>query len=231
MQRRILSGLAALAAALPLASQAETMSYSYAELGYVDANLDVGSFNVDGDGFALRGSLAVHQNYFVFANYQDLSFDGGVDTTLLEVGGGGHWPLSDKVDIIGKVGITKAELDSGRFDADDDGFLLGGGIRARVAQEFELEGGLNYIDLSDSGDNTSVYAAGRWYFTPAFAAGIEAELGDDVNTYGLGVRWSGRPTGLPRRSGVVLRTCSEGSVRKTCRHRQMPPSLRRPDSR
>ena len=65
--------------------------------------------------------------------------------------------------------------------------------RARVAQEFELEGGLNYMDFSDSGDDTSVYAAGRWYFTPSFAAGLEAELGDDVTTYGIGVRWSFAP--------------------------------------
>jgi len=134
MQRRILSGLAALAAALPLASHAETMNYSYAELGYVDAELDGGGFHVDGDGFALRGSLAVHPNYFVFANYQDLGFDGGVDTSLLEVGGGGHWPLNDKVDIIGKVGITKAEIDARRFDAYDDGLLLGARIRGIVAQ-------------------------------------------------------------------------------------------------
>src|SRR4051812_40099125 len=80
MQRRILSGLAALAAALPLASHAETMSYSYAELGYVDTTLDGDGVDVDGDGFALRGSLAVHPNFFVFANYQDLSFDRNVDT-------------------------------------------------------------------------------------------------------------------------------------------------------
>ena len=62
-----------------------------------------------------------------------------------------------------------------------------------MAQEFELEGGINYVDLSDSGDNTSVFGAGRWYFTPALAAGIEAEFGDNVNTYGLGVRWSFAP--------------------------------------
>src|SRR5262245_57394358 len=40
MQLRILCGLAALAAALPLASHADVMDYSYAELGYVDTSLD-----------------------------------------------------------------------------------------------------------------------------------------------------------------------------------------------
>jgi Outer membrane protein beta-barrel domain len=190
MQRRILSGLAALAAALPLASQAETMSYSYAELGYVDANLDVGSFNVDGDGFALRGSLAVHQNYFVFANYQDLSFDGGVDTTLLEVGGGGHWPLSDKVDIIGKVGITKAELDSGRFDADDDGFLLGARVRGVIAPKVELEAGFDYRDLDEAGDDTTLVFDGRYFFIENLAGGVTAAFGDDDKFFGLNLRYT-----------------------------------------
>ena len=190
MQRRILSGLAALAAALPLATQAETMSYSYAELGYVDANLDVGSFNVDGDGFALRGSLAVHQNYFVFANYQDLSFDGGVDTTLLEVGGGGHWPLSDKVDIIGKVGITKAELDSGRFDADDDGFLLGARVRGVIAPKVELEAGFDYRDLDEAGDDTTLVFDGRYFFIENLAGGVTAAFGDDDKFFGLNLRYT-----------------------------------------
>jgi outer membrane protein with beta-barrel domain len=190
MQRRILSGLAALAAALPLASHAETMSYTYAELGYVDANLDVGSFNVDGDGFALRGSLAVLQNYFVFANYQDLSFDGGVDTTLLEVGGGGHWPLSDKVDIIGKVGITKAELDSGRFDADDDGFLLGARVRGVIAPKVELEAGFDYRDLDEAGDDTTLVFDGRYFFIENLAGGVTAAFGDDDKFFGLNLRYA-----------------------------------------
>ena len=67
MQRRILSGLAALAAALPLASHADVMDYSFAEVGYVDTNLDTSGDDVDGNGFALRGSLAVNPNFFVFA--------------------------------------------------------------------------------------------------------------------------------------------------------------------
>jgi len=188
MQRRILSGLAALAAALPLASHAETMSYSYAELGYVDTELDGDGVDVDGDGFALRGSLAVHPSFFVFANYQDLSFDRGVDISLLEVGGGGHWPLADKVDIIGKVGITKAEIDSGPFDADDDGFLLGARLRGVVAPKFELEGGFDYRDLDEAGDDTTIVFEGRYFFVENVAGGLSVSLGDDVTSLGLNVR-------------------------------------------
>ena len=189
MQRRILSGLAALAAALPLASHADVMSYSYAELGYVDSELDGDGFDVDGDGFALRGSLPLAQNFFVFANYQDMDFDFDVDLSLLEVGGGGHWPLSDKLDIVGKVGIVKAEVDVGNFDEDDDGFLIGARVRGAVAPKFELEGGFDYRSV-DVGDETTIVLDGRYFFLPQLAGGLGVSIGDDVTTLGLNVRWT-----------------------------------------
>lgn len=187
MQRRILSGLAALAAALPLASHADVMDYSYAELGYVDTKLDGDGFDVDGDGFALRGSLAVHPNFFVFAAYQDLSFDFNVDSSLLEVGGGGHWPLSDKVDLIGKVGIVKADVDLGPFNDDDDGLLLGARVRGVVAPKFELEGGFDYRNI-DIGDETTIVLEGRYFFVDTLAGGLSVSIGDDVTSLGLNVR-------------------------------------------
>ena len=190
MQRRILSGLAALAAALPLASHAETMNYSYAELGYIDTELDGDGIDVDGDGFGLRGSLAVHPNFFVFANYQDLGFDFNVDTSLLEVGGGAHWPLTDAIDIIGKLGITKAEIDVGPVDADDDGLLLGARVRGLVAPKFELEGGFDYRDLDEAGDDTTIVLEGRYFFIEQLAGGLSVSIGDDVTSLGLNVRWT-----------------------------------------
>jgi hypothetical protein len=189
MQRRILSGLAALAAALPLASHADVMDYSYAELGYIDSEFDAEPFDadVDGDGFALRGSLPVHPNFFVFAGYQDLSFDFNVDASLLEVGGGGHWPLTDKIDIIGKLGIVKAEVEVGRFDEDDDGFLLGARVRGVVAPKFELEGGFDHRDV-DVSDETTIVFEGRYFFIDNIAGGLSVSIGDDNTSLGLNAR-------------------------------------------
>jgi hypothetical protein len=192
MQRSILSGLAALAAALPVASHADTMDYSYAELGYVDTKLDADAVDVDGNGFALRGSLAVHPNFFVFANYEHLGYDFDVDTTLLEVGGGGHWPLSDKVDVVGRLGIVKAGLDIDRadIDVDDDGFMFGARVRGVVAPKFELEGGFDYRDLDDAGDDTTIVMEGRYFFLEQLAGGLSVAIGDDVTSLGLNARWT-----------------------------------------
>ena len=188
MQRRILGGLMALAATLPLASHADVMDYSYAELGYIDSEFDADGFDVDGDGFGLRGSLAINQTFFVFAGYESLDFDFDVDLSTLEVGGGARWPLSDKVDLVGRLGIVKAEADVGPFDADDDGFMLGARVRGVVAPKFELEGGFDYRDLDDAGDDTTIVLEGRYFFVEQFSGGLSVSIGDDVTSIGLNAR-------------------------------------------
>jgi hypothetical protein len=195
MRFHIVSAVAALGAMLPLASHAaDQLSYSYLDPAYITTDVD--GFNKDVDGFALRGSLEVTDRFFGWAGYTTQSTEIGnndLDYNTMSIGGGYAWPLSPTADVYGRLGYIKEEVEFAGFNADDDGFLLGAGVRGRVAQEFELEGGLNYVDLSDSGDDTSLYAAGRWYFTPSFAAGLEAELGDNVTTYGIGVRWNFAP--------------------------------------
>src|SRR5690606_8189954 len=132
MQRRTLSVLAALAAALPLASQAGTMDYTFVELGYVDAEVD--DFDVDGDGFELRGSVAFHPNFFAFAEYQDLGLDGGADVTTMQVGVGGRYALNDKLDLVGRLGVVRADLEWRRFNLaeDEDGSTIGAYLRGEV---------------------------------------------------------------------------------------------------
>ncbi|HEX7012373.1 MAG TPA: outer membrane beta-barrel protein [Steroidobacteraceae bacterium] len=187
MQRRILGGLTALAAALPLASYAETMDYSYAEIGYVDTEFEGRGFDVDGDGFALRGSVAVNQTFFVFAGYEDIGLDEGVDLTTLNVGGGAHWPLNDRLDIVGRLGIVQAEIEAGPFEEDEDGFLLGARLRGAVSPKFELEGGVDYMDI-DTGEDTFVVLEGRYFFVDQFAGGLGLQIGDDVTSIGLNLR-------------------------------------------
>jgi hypothetical protein len=188
MQRRTVSWLGAALALLPLAGQADTMDYTFVDLAYIDSELDNGLVDVDGDGFALRGSLAIHPNFFVFAGYQDLGFDRGLDATAWHVGAGARWPLSDKLDIVGRAGIIQQELEAGRGSQDDDGFLLGARLRAAIAPRFELEGGLEYVDLDDAGDDTSLVVEGRYFFLEQLSGGLLVQFGDDVTTIGLGAR-------------------------------------------
>jgi hypothetical protein len=191
MRFNILSALAATSALLPFLAQAEGLSYSYVDLAYI--NTDIDQFDQDVDGFALRGSLEITDQVFLFAGYTDQStsiFDNDLDVQTFGLGVGYAWPIAPSTDLYGKIGYVKTEADYDRFNADDDGYSLGVGLRGRVADQFELEGALNYVDLSDSGDDTSLGLAGRWFFTEQFALGVEAAFGDDANTYGVGIRWN-----------------------------------------
>jgi hypothetical protein len=188
MQRRMLGGLIAAVAALPLATSAAEMSYTYVDLSYVDTELD--DFNADGDGFLLRGSLQVHENFFVFAGHENFDFDRGIDATSWQVGGGVRWPLSNALDIVGKVGFIKTEIETRGPDFDDDGFLLGVRLRGMVAPKFELEGGIDYVDLDDSGDDTSFTIEGRYYFLQQLAGQLLLNINDDATTIGIGARYT-----------------------------------------
>lgn len=192
MRFKFASALAASAAFLPFLAQAEGLSYSYLDAAYI--NTDIDRFDEDVDGFALRGSYELTNNVFVFAGYADQStsvagFD--IDLQTYNLGLGYAWPLGKALDVYGKVGYVSAEVDAQGFgDADDDGYSLAVGLRGRAVEQLELEGAVNYVDLSDSGDDTTLDLGARWYFTPQFAFGVEGSFGDDANTYGLGVRWN-----------------------------------------
>lgn len=187
MNLKIASALIASAALLPVAAQAQSPSYSYLDLAYVETDIDgIGS---NADGFALRGSFELTDSVFMFAGYLDQSVR-NIDFETYNVGFGYAWSFAPNMDLYGKLAYVKAEADGFGFNADDDGYGIGVGIRSFVTDQLELEGAINYVDLSDSGDDTSFGIAGRWYFMPQFAVGLEAEFGDDADSYGVGVRWN-----------------------------------------
>ena len=174
-----------LLAAAPLAAQAEGLNYSYVEADYVDVDVDNGP---SGDGFGVRGSVGFAGNWFAFADYVDASVD-VIDIENIAVGIGGHFPINDTLDVVGRVGYTETDLSSGTFSASDDGYLLSAGLRGQMSQ-FEAEGHVVYTDLSDGGDETAFEVAGRWNFTDMFSAGIAYRMGDDANVLFAGVRLS-----------------------------------------
>ena len=174
-----------LLAAAPIAAQAEDMSYSFIDLGYAETNLDGGP---TGDGFGARGSIGFAENFFGFADYLTQDF-GLQDIDIYSIGLGGHMDLSDSVDLVGRVGYLSANASNDGASA-EDGFMASAGVRARPAQQFELEGNVIYRDLGGGADDTAVAVGARYFFTDMFAVGAEYEMSDDADTWFAGVRLS-----------------------------------------
>jgi len=175
-------------AGLPLASHAEAMSYSFIDLGYIETDIDGTSSNAD--GFALRGSVGFAEQYFAFAEYSNQSVS-GADIDQIAVGLGGHYGLSDNLDLVGRAGWFNVDASGSGGSFDDDGYLVSAGLRGKVGTSVELEASVIYSDLGGSiGDDTTFAVAGRYYFTRNFAVGAEYQDDGDSSAILLGGRYS-----------------------------------------
>ncbi len=164
--------------------------YTYGEFGYT--RLDIEDFDADGDMLGINGSFAVADQFHIFASYDDGEVDPDfgpeIDVTLLEIGGGINYAISDTVDLVGRLSWVSAELDAGGFgDVDDDGLGLFGGMRAMMNLQLELNGGISYTDIEDN-DEASLDIGAVYNFTEVFAVTADASFGDDLSTYGIGLR-------------------------------------------
>jgi hypothetical protein len=193
MTLRALNLIALTTLALPLAAHAQPLNYNFVDVTHFpEAKLDHGNFDVDGDGFQLRGSLAVHQNFFAFAEFQSLNLDDGVDSRRAIVGGGGHWPVNNQVDIVGRLGIVHYKIDAGNFDDDDTGVFIGARVRALVLPKVEVEGGVEHqhVDVFGSKNDTYLVGEARYNFTPQLSAGVIVNAGGDTEMIGAHARFS-----------------------------------------
>jgi hypothetical protein len=187
---RSITAVTLLALAAPV--MADGLNYNFIEGKYQRTTLDDGSFDIDGDTFGIGGSFAVGDMFQVIAGYDVLNFDianEDVDLKELTLGGGIHMPLSTNVDFFANLAYFRVDAGSSLGESiDDSGFGGELGLRAMLGEQVELAGALQYIELSDFGNDTRL-KGNLWYnFSPNFALGVNAATGEDTVSYGLGAR-------------------------------------------
>ncbi len=172
------------------AAGAQGLSYNYVQGAWGRVDLDDSSFSADGDGLGIGGSLVINENFHVTGEYQTADMDFGVDLSLLEVNLGYHTTVSENLDFIAQVGYLDLEVDAAGFvSADDDAFLIGGGVRAAFNENTEIYGGLDYVDF-DQGDGEMRANAGFLIgLTDKLDIGLKASFWDDVTIYQVNVRY------------------------------------------
>ena len=185
MKRATLLG-ALLVALTPGVSVAE-FTYSNVEVSFIDVELD-GAANVDGDGFEVAGSYDLNDRIYLFGEWQDQSFDFGIDGRSIELGGGYKHELNADLDLVGTLSYVDQEVKLGNFTADDDGLALGGGIRSRLGDSFELDAFVRYVDFDQAGGDTGFGVTGRYYFTDSLALSFGTDMNDNVDTLRVGFR-------------------------------------------
>jgi opacity protein-like surface antigen len=195
---------AVIAALCAPAWAADGPRYTFVGAGYIHTEVDddgtLGD-DPDGDGYRFGGSLAVTNIFHVFAGYSDsdldvdaFGFSIDVDYSVLSVGGGLNYAVSDTVDLVGQLAYVDAELDVdipgfGSASEDESGYGIAAGARAMITEVFEVNGGISYVDLGDDSDDTAFHLGAVYNFTPVIAGLVGLDFGDDVTEYGAGLRF------------------------------------------
>ena len=169
--------------------QSAQFNYTYVELRYDELDFDLGPVDVDGDGLNLSGSFEINDDWHVYASYGSYDLDFNIDIDEWALGAGYVFPLKDDIDIYGRVLYIDQSQDVGPGNAgDDDGLGLQARIRARVTDELEVEGGIQYVDVSDT--DTSLQAGARYHFSESFSAGIGITFAGDTDGMSINARYS-----------------------------------------
>jgi hypothetical protein len=177
------TSIAVLLLAVGTTASAEGFEYDYFDFGW--GSIDYDDIGVDGDGFALSGSVVVADNLHIFANYVGADLDFGADATSYGIGLGYNTPVSDKVDFV--AGVSYEYVEIGPFD--ENGYGLSIGLRFAASEELEFNGSLGYVDLGDAGDDTAVGVGFLYDLSDNFAFGLNGSWSDDVSIYGIQGRW------------------------------------------
>lgn len=189
--KALLGGLV-LAATPFLATAADNdMSYRYFQIGYLETDIDV--FDETADGFGTRGSFGFAENFFVFTefNAQEISVLGfDVDVDQLAIGLGGHYPLNENIDLVGRIGAAEIDIDN---VLDESGYLVAAGLRGQAGDNVELEFSVVHQDLGDDQidlSDTGFEVMARYYFTKRWAASVEYQDIGEFSSVLAGVRYT-----------------------------------------
>ncbi len=132
-----------LLAALPFAaSAADGLSYNYVEGGYVNTDAKGG----DADGWGVKGSVAVHPNFSVFADYSKQETDTFKnDVDQWRIGAGYNYGIAPNTDLVARVAYQKFDLEHG---LDFNGYSTEVGLRTAFNPYLEGYALAGYEDYS-----------------------------------------------------------------------------------
>ncbi|HWK55626.1 MAG TPA: hypothetical protein VNR18_14710 [Hyphomicrobiales bacterium] len=207
-----LAALAALGALVPAASQAaEGLSYGYAEVDYV--NLDVDDFD-NGDGYKLDFSVPLGERFFLYGNYSeteaDFSYRSNLDGVLLPgntdvikfgVGLGFIMPMNTSTDFVVSGGYADIDFDDFHLGSSSDitshnlrndpsdGYTVDAYFRSQLSPSVEGSLGGRYTDI-EGYDGFSLVANVMYELNQNWGINLSADAGSDLVSWAAGVRYS-----------------------------------------
>ena len=179
---------------------AQTVDYNYLDVRFVDDSAGRGgNANNGGDGIEIGGSYQINSDWLTFGSYRSQDYGSG-DLETFEIGGGkilrGYTDYDH--DLIATATIVNREFSyTGVGGYSDTGVRLSVGVRdfffnkylnhIEVLQAVELRGSVNVEHIGDF--DAYLELGADYHFNPIFSAGLQLELGGDVEAISIGGRW------------------------------------------
>jgi len=199
--------LAAMLAAAPVVASADELSYTYAEAGWTQVQINDNDLNDPSlDGAYLRGSYDIADKVNLFAGYSRVSKTYKVDGVrikhelgLPELGAGYHMNMSDRVDFTADIAWLRMNVEekvsnSLNFDGTYKDHTSAGrvtlGLRGKPSARTEawIKGGA--IDGSDLDTEFVGVLGGQVKFNKTWGIVAEGQWLGDLAQYSVGVRAS-----------------------------------------
>jgi Ax21 family sulfation-dependent quorum factor len=170
------------------ASAADDVSYNYVQGGYTATN---GDGNVDADGWAIDGSVAVHPNFHLFGgfNQQEIE-DTNIDVDQWRAGVGYNHEISPKADLLTRIAYEKFDAGS---NLDFDGYSVEAGARASLTRNLEGYALAGYESYDSDGlleDDSNFYGrlGAQWKFNQNWGVSGDVKFTDGDTQWFVGPR-------------------------------------------
>lgn len=169
---------------------ADSPNYSWIGAQWMWSDVDVGPLGVDGDGPAIGFSAEVTDAFRILGGYSTADFDYGIDVSGLQLGVGYIGKLTAAMDWEASLSWVRARAEVAGISDTENGYLASLGVRGMASPKIELGASVDYVDYGGGGDSdTTLSVEGLYYVTDVVAIGLGFEVGSDITTYGIGVRY------------------------------------------
>lgn len=168
----------------------QAISYTYAELGYLESEIDRSGIDEDGDGYEFNLSAGVAESLALVFGYQDVEFDRDIEAKLISLGIAYHKPYSNTGDMVFSLSYLDTEVDAPGIDSiEEDGNEISLEVRSRSSAQTEVH--LGYLRREIDDESESGYLFRIISGNPqGFKFVIDYEDLDDTSGLMLGLRSS-----------------------------------------
>jgi hypothetical protein len=186
-----------LASPLGATAVAQQVDFNFLEARFVNDSAGRGINANSGNGLEIAGSYQIGSDWLAFGSYRSQDY-GAADYTNIEIGGGLFLRGFIDHDFLAKVSLVKREFSydhAGSYS--DTGVRVSLGVRdfffqkylsdIEVLQPLELRGSINVENVGDF--DAYLELGADYHFHPSFSAGLQLELGGDVQAVSIGGRW------------------------------------------